>query len=146
MKRICLLAVLLISFAVVSAQCDKKYKFKTERVVKINADGSEGEEEPISAEITIGKDSVILMITVPDGNQIEMSGKVKETVCKINADYTEGTVDFNGDMEASVNGETRNMKIIFKLEAKAGKIKIFGTPEERPEEKICFVIKEKEAK
>ena len=143
-KHFILLILLVACYGVSSAQCDKKYKMKTERVVEVRADSSEGDEQPISAEITLGKDSILLNVTTPDGNVIEITGKLIDKVCKMNADFTEGTYDFNAEAEMNRNGETRKTKLIFNLKANAGKIKIYGVPEENQNEKICFIIKDKE--
>jgi len=145
MKQVFLFFVLLVAgYGICSAQCDKKYKMKTERVVEIREDSSEGDEQPITAEITLSKDSIFINVTTPDGNIIEISGKLIDKVCKMNSDFTEGTYDFNADAEMNRNGETRKTKLYFNLKSKEGKIKIYGVPEENQSEKICFVIKEKE--
>jgi len=139
-----LLFLLLASSSIASAQCDKKYKLKPERIVTIRADSSEGEEMPFTAEITISKDSITIAVTLPDGNTAEIRGKHSETVCKMNADYTEGTIAYKTDAEMSNGSEARQLKMSFTLEAKSGKLKLFGVPEDQQGEKICFVIKEKE--
>jgi hypothetical protein len=139
-----LLFLLLASYSIASAQCDKKYKLKPERIVTLQADSSEGEEMPFTAEITTSKDSLIIKVTLPDGNIAEIRGKHSETVCKMNADYTEGTIDYKTDAEMSNGSESRQMKMSFTLEAKSGKLRLIGVPEDQPGEKICFIIKEKE--
>lgn len=139
-----LLFVMLTSYSIASAQCDKKYKLKPERIVTIQADSSEGEEMPFTAEITISKDSILITVTLPDGNIAEIRGKHSETVCKMNADYTEGTIDYKTEAEMSNGSESRQLKMSFTLEAKSGKLKLFGVPEDQQGEKICFIIKEKE--
>ena len=139
-----LLFLLLASYSIALAQCDKKYKLKPERIVTLQADSSEGEEMPFTAEITNSKDSLIITVTLPDGNIAEIRGKHTETVCKMNADYTEGTIDYKTDAEMSNGSESRQMKMSFNLVAKAGKLKLFGVPEDGQGEKICFIIKEKE--
>jgi hypothetical protein len=145
MKRILFLFVLLVAgYGICSAQCDKKYKMKTERVVEIREDSTEGDEQPITAEITLSKDSIFINVTTPDGNVIEISGKLIDKVCKMNPEFTEGSYDFNADAELNRNGESKKTKLYFNLKSKEGKIKIYGVPEESPSEKICFVIKEKE--
>jgi len=143
-RIISLVFLLLASYSIASAQCDKKYKLKPERIVTIRADSSEGEEMPFTAEITISKDSITIAVTLPDGNAAEIRGKHSETVCKMNADYTEGTIDYKTDAEMSNGSESRPLKMSFTLEAKAGKLKLFGVPEDQQGDKICFVIKEKE--
>jgi hypothetical protein len=145
MKKVFFLFVLLVAgYSIGFAQCDKKYKMKTERVVEIRDDSTEGDEQPITAEITLNKDSIFITVTRPDGSLIEISGKLIDKVCKMNAEFTEGTYDFNADAEMNRNGETRKTKLYFNLKSKEGKIKIYGVPEENLQEKICFVIKEKE--
>ncbi len=139
-----LLLLLLGSYSITFAQCDKKYKLKVERIVTIQADSSEGQEMPFTADISISKDSIIINVTLPDGNNAAINGKHSETVCKMNADYTEGTIAYKTDAEMSNGSESRPMKMSFLLEAKAGKLKLFGVPEDGAGEKICFVIKEKE--
>jgi len=139
-----LLFLILASYSIASAQCDKKYKLKPERIVTIKEDSSEGEEVPFTAEILISKDSLIITVTLPDGNTAEIKGKHSETVCKMNADYTEGTIDYKTDAEISNGSDSRQLKMTFNLVAKAGKIKLFGVPEDQQGEKICFIIKEKE--
>jgi len=145
MTRVFTLLLLLLGFySIATAQCDKKYKLKPERIVTIQADSSEGEEMPFTAEITISKDRMTITVTLPDGNMAEIRGKHSETVCKMNADYTEGTIDYKTDAEMSNGNESRQLKMSFTLEAKSGKLKLFGVPEDQPGEKICFIIKEKE--
>src|SRR6185436_11805375 len=122
----------------------KKYKMKTERVVEIREDSTEGDEQPITAEIILSKDSIFINVTRPDGSVIEISGKLIDKVCKMNPEFTEGSYDFNADAELNRNGESKKTKLYFNLKSKEGKIKIYGVPEENPSEKICFVIKEKE--
>ena len=139
-----LLFLMLASYSIASAQCDKKYKLKPERIVTIGPDGSEGEEMPFSADITTSKDSIIIKVVLPDGNTAEIRGKHSETVCKMNADYSEGTIDYKTDAEMSNGSESRQLKMSFTLEAKSGKLKFFGVPEDQQGEKFCFVIKEKE--
>lgn len=143
-KHVILLLLLVVCYGICSAQCNKKYKMKTERVVEIREDSTEGDEQPITAEITLSKDSIILNVTTPDGSVMEIAGKLIDQVCKMNADFTEGTYDFNAEAEMTRNGEVKKSKLFFNLKSNAGKIKIFGVPEENPGEKICFVIKEKE--
>jgi hypothetical protein len=138
------LFLLLGSYSIASAQCDKKYKLKPERIVTIQSDGSEGEELPFTAEIIISKDSVVITVTLPDGNTAEIKGKHSETVCKMNADYTEGTIEYKTDAEMTNGSDSRQMKMSFTLEAKSGKLKLFGVPEDQQGDKICFIIKEKE--
>ncbi len=106
-----LLFLLLASYSITSAQCDKKYKLNPERIVTIRADSSEGEEMPFSAEITTSKDSIIIKVVLPDGNTAEIRGKHSETVCKMNADYTEGTIDYKTDAEMSNGSESRQLKM-----------------------------------
>jgi len=145
MKRILFLFVLLVAgYGICSAQCDKKYKMKTERVVEIREDSTEGDEQPITAEIILSKDSIFINVTRPDGSVIEITGKLIDKVCKMNPEFTEGSYDFNADAELNRNGESKKTKLYFNLKSKEGKIKIYGVPEENPSEKICFVIKEKE--
>jgi hypothetical protein len=139
----CLLLLGIASFA--SAQCVKKYKMTTERTHEVMSDGSEGNEIPLSANITLSKDSINIIITTPDGNEITLKGVHKETVCKMNADYSEGTIEFKTDAELNHSaGESRQAKMLFKLESKAGKFKLYGSPEDQQTEKVCFVIKDKE--
>jgi len=145
MKKYFILSILLVAcYGIGYAQCDKTYKMKTERVVEIRADSSEGDDQPITVEIKLSKDSILLNVTTPDGNVIDIMGKLIDKVCKMNADFTDGTYDFNAEAEMNRNGETKKTKLYFNLKANAGKIKIYGVPEENPNEKICFVIKEKE--
>jgi hypothetical protein len=145
MKKVIVLFVLLTAtYSFASAQCDKKYKLKTERIFGVKEDGSEGEDVPITADISISKDSILISLVLPDGNTAEINGKHTEKVCKMNADYTEGTIECKTDVEMSGSGETRQIKMSFTIECKAGKMKIFGVPDDQPNEKICFQIKEKE--
>ena len=143
-KIIFLLVILTATYSLVSAQCDKKYKLKTERIFGVKEDGSEGEDAPITAEITISKDSILISLGLPDGNTAELNGKHIEKICKMNADYSEGTIEYKTDAEMSGTGETKQLKMSFTIECKAGKMKIFGVPDDQPAEKICFQIKEKE--
>ena len=145
MKKLTFLFVLTaLSYATAYTQCDKKYKLKTERIVTIKDDGSEGEELPFTADITVLKDSIYILITLNNGNTAEVKGKHTETVCKMNADYTEGTIDYKTDAELSNQSEARQQKMSFTLEAKEKKLKLFGVPVDQPGEKICFIIKDKE--
>jgi len=140
----CLLLLGLASFAN-AQQCTKKYKMTTERTHEVAPDGSEGNDIPLSANITLSKDSILLVITTPDGTEITLKGVHKETDCKMNADYSEGTIDYKTDAELNrSNGESRTAKMLFKLESKGGKFKLYGTPEDQQQEKVCFVIKDKE--
>jgi hypothetical protein len=145
-KFIPFLVLFVGTVAVATAQCDKKYKLKPERIFSVQPDGSEGENIPFTAEIDISKDSIHISLVLPDGNAADIWGKHAETVCKMNADYSEGTIEYKTDAEMSSNGQTRQAKMLFTIEAKAGKLKVFGVPEDEPNDKICFVIKEKEEK
>ena len=142
-KRFLLFCLTVFSVALVSAQCSKKFKVTTERIYKVEADGSEGEDAPFSAEITFSKDSLILSLTMPDGNTLDILGKHSSTDCKMNADYTEGSIDFKNDAVMNAGGESREMKMNYRIEAKEGKMKIIAYPDEKADEKICFVVKEK---
>ncbi|MBC7849106.1 MAG: hypothetical protein H7Y31_05190 [Chitinophagaceae bacterium] len=145
MKKYCLLLfVLLIGTVAANAQCDKKFKLTPERIYQVNEDGSEGEAIPFTAEITISKDSIAVVFTMPDGNSGEIRGKHTETVCKMNADYTEGTIEYKTSAQMLRNGEERPMNMLFTIESKAGKLSVFGVPVDQPNEKICFVIKDKQ--
>jgi len=145
MQKLTLLFVLAsLSYVTAYTQCDKKYKLKTERIVTIKDDGSEGEDLPFTSDITITKDSIFILINLPNGSTAEVKGKHTETVCKMNADYSEGSIDYKTDTELSNQSETRQQKMTFTLEAKEKKLKLFGVPVDQPGEKICFIIKEKE--
>lgn len=145
MRKIFLLTAFFGLFAVtVQAQCDKKFKLKIERVYTLQEDGSEGEEVPFTVDATISKDSILLNLVTPDGATIEITCKSTSTDCKMNAEYTDGTIDWKTDAVMSSNGQSRDAKMLFKLEAKEGKLKLIGYPEESPAEKICFLVKEKE--
>lgn len=146
MKKVLLMVSLLVftGFVATAQSCDKKYKLKTERIFSVQEDGSEGDEVPLTAEITISKDSLIMSLALPDGNAMDLTGKHSSTDCKMNADYTEGTIEWKTDAEINQGGQVKQNKMIFKLEAKGGKLKLYGYPEDSPAEKICFQIKEKE--
>lgn len=135
---------LLVTLTLRAQQCDKKYKLKTEKIVSVQEDGSDGEEIPLTAEISIRKDSIIISLTTPDGQIVEVSGKHTETICKMNDDYSNGTIEYKTDVTMTRGDETRNEKMFFKVECKDGKMKIYGVPESQPSDKICFFIKEKE--
>ncbi len=135
---------LLVMLTLRAQQCDKKYKLKTEKIVSVQEDGSDGEEIPLTAEISIRKDSIIISLTTPDGQIVEVSGKHTETICKMNDDYSNGTIEYKTDVTMTRGDETRNEKMFFKVECKDGKMKIYGVPESQPSDKICFFIKEKE--
>ncbi len=146
MRKTFLLTAFFALFAItVQAQCDKKFKLKIERVYTLQEDGSEGEEVPFTADATISKDSILLNLVTPDGATIEITCKNTSTDCKMNADYTDGTIEWKSDAVMNSNGQSRDAKMLFKLEAKEGKLKLIGWPEESPTEKICFLVKEKEA-
>ncbi len=134
----------LATFTIKAQQCGKKFKLKTEKIVTVQEDGSDGEEVPLVAEISVLKDSILINLTTGDGQTIQVNGKHTETVCKMNDDYTEGTIEYKTDVLMTRNDETRNEKMLFKIEAKGGKLKIYGVPESQPSDKICFVIKERE--
>ena len=123
-----------------NGQCDKKLKLKTEKVYQVNSDTTEGGEIPVAAEITLTKDSIFVLMNWTDGRITEVSGKHRETICKMNKEYTEGTIDFKTDAEMTAHGETKKSKMLFNVISKAGKMKIYGVPEEN-NDKICFVIK-----
>lgn len=146
MKRILFMTslLLLVNFMVTAQTCDKKYKLKTERIYSVKEDGSEGDDVPLSADITIGKDSLLITIGLPDGNTMDLTGKHSATVCKMNADYSEGTIEWKTDAEINQGGQVKQTKMIFTMECKEGKMKFYGVPEDSPAEKICFQIKEKE--
>jgi hypothetical protein len=146
MKRYLFTLIFLGTAAVASAQqCTKKYKMTTERTHQVAPDGSEGDDIPLSANITLSKDGILIVITTPDGTEITLKGVHKETECKMNADYSEGTIDYKTDAELNrSNGETRTSKMLFKLESKGGKFKLYGNPEDEQQERVCFVIKDKE--
>lgn len=143
-KKIFLFIIMIAGLcSFVNGQCDKKLKLKTEKVYQINPDATEGEEIPVTAEITLSKDSIFVLMNWTDGRVTEVRGKHKETICKMNKEYTEGTVDFKTDAEMTAHGETKKAKMLFNVISKAGKIKVYGVPEEN-NDKICFVIKEME--
>jgi hypothetical protein len=145
MKKFTILLLMLFCGVVVSySQCDKKYKLKPERIVTITDSGSEGEEIPFSADITLSKDSIHILINLPDGTSAEVRGKHVETICKMDSTYNEGTIEYKTDAELTNQGELRKHKMNFLLEAKAGKFKLYGVPEDQPGEKVCFIIGEKQ--
>ena len=146
MKKYLLCFFLLGIVSFVSAQqCTKKFKMTTERTHEVTSDGGEGNDIPLSANIMLSKDSIVIIITTPDGNEISVKGVHKETVCKMNDDYSEGTIEYKSDAEMTHSaGESRQTKMLFKLESKGGKFKLYGSPEDQENEKICFVIKDKE--
>lgn len=145
MKQIIFLVIAMVAgYSVALSQCDKKYKLKTERIFQVQADGSEGEEIPFTADLTISKDSIFISLVLPDGTTAEISGKHTEKNCKMNADYSEGTIECKTDVDINGGGQSKQAKMTFTIESKAGKMKIFGVPDDQPGEKICFQIKEKE--
>lgn len=135
---------LLATITIKAQQCDKKFKLKTEKIVSVQEDGSDGDEIPLTAEISLSKDSIVISLTTPDGQIVEVSGKHTETACKMNEDYSNGTIEYKTDVTMTRGDETRNEKMVFKVECKVGKMKIYGVPESQPSDKICFFIKEKE--
>lgn len=137
---------LLATITIKAQQCDKKFKLKTEKIVSVQEDGSDGDEIPLTAEISLSKDSIVISLTTPDGQIVEVSGKHTETACKMNEDYSNGTIEYKTDVTMTRGDETRNEKMLFKVECKDGKMKIYGVPESQPSDKICFFIKEKEEK
>ena len=146
MKK-CLFALIFLATAAIASaqQCTRKFKMTTERTHQVAPDGSEGDDLPLSANITLSKDSILIVITTPDGTEITLKGVHKETECKMNADYSEGTIDYKTDAEINrSSGESRTSKMFFKLESKGGKFKLYGSPEDQQQEKVCFVIKDKE--
>lgn len=145
MKQVIFLFIVMVAtYSVSFSQCDKKYKLKTERIFQVKDDGSEGEEIPFTADLTISKDSIFISLVLPDGTTAEISGKHTEKICKMNADYSEGTMECKTDVEINGGGQSKQAKMTFTVECKAGKMKIFGVPDDQPGEKICFQIKEKE--
>ncbi len=145
MKQVIFLFIVMVAtYSVSFSQCDKKYKLKTERIFQVKDDGSEGEEIPFTADLTISKDSIFISLVLPDGSTAEISGKHTEKTCKMNADYSEGTIECKTDVDINGGGQSKQAKMTFTIESKAGKMKIFGMPDDQPGEKICFQIKEKE--
>ena len=143
LKTIIASIVLLSLFQVTVAQCDKKYKLVVDRVVSINADSTDGAELPFTVGVVILKDSIRITITTPEGDA-NIDGKHTDIVCKMNADYTEGYIEYKTDAQMLRGSETRDVKMNFRLEAKAGVLKLFGAPDTEPNERICFYIKEKQ--
>ena len=142
-KKAIFFIVMLGICSLVNAQCDKKLKVKTEKVYQVNADNTEGDEIPVTAVITLSKDSIFVLMNWTDGNVADLKGRHTQTVCKMNKSYSEGTVEYKTDATLTTHGEAKASKMLFTIESKAGRIKLYGVPED-DKDKICFVIKEKE--
>ena len=110
---------------------------------QVKSGTTEGEEIPVTAEITLSKDSIFVLMNWGTGNVTEVRGRHTATICKMNKEYTEGTVDLKTDAEMTAHGETKKAKMFFTVISKVGKMKVYGVPEEN-NDKTCFVIKEKE--
>jgi hypothetical protein len=143
-KIIFLFSIMIVGLcSFVNGQCDKKLKLKTEKVYQVKPDNTEGEELPITVEITLTKDSIFVLMNWNGGVVTELKGKHSVTDCNMNREYTEGTIDFKTDAEMTARGQTKKTKMLFNVVSKAGKMKVYGVPEDN-NEKLCFVIKEKE--
>ena len=129
----------------VQSQCDRQIKMKCEKAFKLHADGSTAEEQDIAIDITLTKDSIRLSAVTPQGSQVEISGPLKEKDCKMNSSFSEGTFAFKSDATKKQDYDVKEMKLKFSLEAKDGKLKLFGekdVPAGEDPEKMYFEIKE----
>jgi hypothetical protein len=127
----------------VNGQCEKKLKLKTEKVYQLKAENTAGEEILITAEITLSKDSIFVLMNWGNANVTEVRGRHTATVCKMNKEYSDGTIDFKTDAEMIAHGETKKARMLFNVISKAGKMKVYGVPED-DNEKLCFVIRDRE--
>lgn len=146
MRILLAFTILLFSFNSFSQNnCGKRFKLVVDKVISVNADGSDGESVPLTAKITISKDSIHVILHTDEGDDIDVNGVHTETVCKMNSDYTDGTIDWKTKaVLITPDGQTRDSEMIFNLVAKNGVLKLYGVPTESPTEKLCFIIKEKQ--
>ena len=143
-RKLALILILLTGFSFASdAQCDKKFKLKAERAYELNNDSTEGQSIPVAGEITISKDSILVLMNWQNGGTTEVKGIHTKVVCRMNNGYTEGSIDLATDAEITAQGKTNKSKMVFKIESKDGNMKVFGSPESG-NDKICFVIKDRQ--
>ena len=145
MKKLFFMALLgTAGYFSVSAQCDTKIKLVSDKAFEVKADNSEGQNIPVTAIIRFSKNSISVVLNYQNGTTTEISGANSSLVCKMNKGYTEGTIDIKSDAEIKTPETTGRSKMLITIESKAGQMKVYGVPEDNPDGKICFVIKEKQ--
>jgi hypothetical protein len=142
-RQLLFLGLTLLLANIALGQCDKQLKLKCEKATRMNADGSMGEDQNVHVDIVFSKDSINLAVTMQDGRQMEIHGFIREKDCKMNSAFTEGSMlaKVNGIMLR--DGTEKEEKLIFTLEAKNGKFKLFGAKDVSPgtdPEKMYFEI------
>jgi len=145
MRKYTLALLLLSAFTfAVQAQCDKQIKMKCDRTIMVNQDGSMGEVQDMPVDILITKDSIRINASPPQGD-IEIKGPLSDKNCKINSSYTDGIYTFRSNAIMSKQDGDKEMKLIFTLEVKDGKFKLYGekdVPKGESPEKMYFEVKE----
>ena len=143
MKKILLLVVLVIIAHVTYAQCTKILQLKSEKMYRVNEDGSNGRSKDFSSTITIGRDSMLMHLVNEEDGTMQMIGIIKHTTCNMNATYSDGNILYKVE-GVKRNGQNRDFKMIITIEAKAGKIKFFTEKDEagRDPEKTFFELTE----
>ncbi|PWU02700.1 MAG: hypothetical protein C5B52_04910 [Bacteroidetes bacterium] len=147
MKRYILgMLILIVGTISAQAQCDKQVKIKCEKTIRANPDGSTAEEQNMPVDILITKDSIKINAVPPEGGSVEIAGPLSEKNCKMTGNYTDGIYTFkSAALLKKDGGETREMNLVFKLEAKGGKITFYGekdVPQGQDPERMIFEIKE----
>ena len=143
-----ILGLLILTAASISAQaqCDKQVKMKCEKTIRTNPDGSTADEQNMVVDILLTKDSIKINAVPPEGGEVEISGPLSEKNCKMNSSYSDGIYTFkSAALLKKQGGEMREMKLVFTLEAKDGKLKFYGekdVPKGEDPERMNFEIKE----
>jgi hypothetical protein len=145
MKKITLAALFSIAgYLVTSAQCDKKFNLTIDKVFQLQPDSTEGDIVSEAAQIVLSKDSIHVTVTMPDGSSMVLKGLNKETVCRMNPDYSNGTIELVYDAVLFVKGNSKTDRILFTVISENGAMKLIGAPESNRSDKLCFVVKNKE--
>ncbi len=145
MKKFMVTTTLLIGMAgVAGAQCDKTLKLDVEKIYTVGPDNSEGKNLNAGGTVTISRDSIHVIMLWDDGNSTDVKGLIKKTECKMNADYSEGFIDIVADAVLSARGNSKSDKMFFTVVSSKGAMKIYGVPESDINDKLCFVIKNRE--
>lgn len=145
MKQV-LLALIIVaggSFTAL-AQCDKSFNLQADTVYQLQPDSSRGDDIPGKAIIRLSKDSIHVRMQMNDGGSFEFKGKNISIVCKMNNEYSEGRVDVVYDATLYARGNERKDKLFFTITCKDGIMKLVGAPESNMNDKICFLIKDRE--
>lgn len=116
----------------------------SEEAREVTSEGVEGKQMSLNTTLTLSIDSIIIVVVFPDEAVAMIKAANKETVCKMNSDYSDGTIEYKSDAQITNGaGETRQAKMQFKLESKGGKFKLYAAEEDQPSDKVVIIIKEK---